>query len=325
MKKFLALACVLVFAFCLAGCSVDADRSWDEGSMGNAIPYPENGDVEIAYEDDEAMDASVSKFTSEDFTAYIDQCRQSGYTIDEESTNTDFSAYNSDGYRLDLIYYESNEQMSISLDAPLQFTEITWPQSEIAQLIPAPKSSKGVIEWQADYGFVIYVGDTTHDDFNAYADQCMNSGFSVDYDRGDDYFRGTNADGYKVSLSYEGNNTMFVRMDAPDGSTASASSDSQSDASSSSTTGDSSEVSPDFKEAMDSYEAFFDEYIAFMQKYKDSGNPASMAADYASYMQKYSDTMSKLSAIDTSQLSTADALYYSEVNSRIASKLASIQ
>lgn len=88
--------------------------------------------------------------------------------------------------------------------------------------------------------------------------------------------------------------------------------------------GSSEDVTPEFKAAMDSYEAFFDEYISFMNKYKESGYDASMLTDYTNYMNSYTETMKKISEIDTDSLSTADMLYYSEVNFRISSKLAEI-
>ena len=80
-------------------------------------------------------------------------------------------------------------------------------------------------------------------------------------------------------------------------------------------------VSPDLKEALDSYEAFVDEYIEFMQKYKNSNDMTSMMSDYLSYMQKYSELVAKIDAMDTKNMSTADAAYYLEVTSRVSQKL----
>ena len=72
---------------------------------------------------------------------------------------------------------------------------------------------------------------------------------------------------------------------------------------------------------MDSYEAFFDEYIDFMKAYKDSDDVLGMAADYADYMVKYADYMKKLGEVNTDELSTADALYFAEVQTRINEKM----
>ena len=84
---------------------------------------------------------------------------------------------------------------------------------------------------------------------------------------------------------------------------------------------DASGVSPDVKEALDSYEAFMDEYIAFMQKYKSSDDVSSMMMDYATYMTKYADMMKKIDAMDSKNMSAADAAYYAEVTTRVSQKL----
>lgn len=80
-------------------------------------------------------------------------------------------------------------------------------------------------------------------------------------------------------------------------------------------------IRPEFKEAMDSYEKFFDEYIAFMKEYKDAGYPISMLNDYSEMMTQYTDAMTALGEIGEGELSTEEALYYSQVMSRISQKL----
>lgn len=80
-------------------------------------------------------------------------------------------------------------------------------------------------------------------------------------------------------------------------------------------------ITPEFKETMDSYEAFFDEYIAFMDKFETSDNTLAMLTEFSDYMTSYADTMDKLDAIDESELSVADSIYYAEVSARISQKL----
>lgn len=82
------------------------------------------------------------------------------------------------------------------------------------------------------------------------------------------------------------------------------------------------DISTDFKAAMDSYEAFFDEYVAFMKKYaKSNGTNMNLLNDYTTYMSKYADTMTKFEALKEADMSTAEAAYYIEVQSRITKKL----
>lgn len=97
----------------------------------------------------------------------------------------------------------------------MEFTELQWPDTEIAKLMPIPKSTTGNINWSQDYGFVIYVAETSMDDYAAYVQECETLGFTSECQKGDDYFYADNADGYHVALNYQEGDIMFVRIDEP--------------------------------------------------------------------------------------------------------------
>ena len=59
------------------------------------------------------------------------------------------------------------------------------------------------------------MGDTTREEYEEYVTDCSYYGFDVDYDKGENYYRAYNEDGYYLSLSYEGNNIMLIRIDEP--------------------------------------------------------------------------------------------------------------
>ena len=61
----------------------------------------------------------------------------------------------------------------------------------------------------------MYVGDTTREEYEEYVTDCSYYGFDVDFDKGENYYRAYNEDGYYLSLSYEGNNIMLIRIDEP--------------------------------------------------------------------------------------------------------------
>lgn len=102
----------------------------------------------------------------------------------------------------------------------MEFKEFKWPDSEIAKLLPVPESNIGHIEWEASYGFVIYVSETTREDYNAYVDKCLENGFTVEYYRSENSYYGDNESGYHVSVRYEEDfeDVMFIRIDNPDDS-----------------------------------------------------------------------------------------------------------
>lgn len=97
----------------------------------------------------------------------------------------------------------------------MEFAEFQWPDTEIAKLMPVPKSTIGNINWSQDYGFVIYVAETSLDDYEAYVKECKALGFTSDCRKGDDYFYADNEDGYHVALNYQEGDVMFVRIDEP--------------------------------------------------------------------------------------------------------------
>ncbi len=342
MKRYLLIILVIVMTMSVTACGnakkTDSKKggfNWEEGSIANVLPHPETDKIEITIDDEDSFYATVEDYSEEEYKAYVEKCKQKGFDVDSESEDMSFDAYNDEGYKLSLIYF-GESGLSIDLDAPKGVGEFKWPSSKIAKLLPKPKSNVGKIEWEASYGFVIYVSETSLEEYNTYVEECFKKGFTVDYQKGDDYYYGDNADGYHLSLKYEGNNTMFVRIDEPDNTEDAASKADEkatNDESNSSKDKDlkkdknaketSEGVSPDFKKAMDSYEAFFDEYVKFMKKYMnaDSDDMLSMASDYADYMKKYTETMEAMNEINEDELSTADALYYAEVNARISAKL----
>ena len=108
-----------------------------------------------------------------------------GYTVDSDETGSIYSAYNEEGYKLDLMML--TDYYSISLDAPEELGDLEWPDSGIAKMLPVPKSKTGKIKEDSSGDFSALVGDTSEDDFKAYVKGCKEKGFDIDYSNGDDY------------------------------------------------------------------------------------------------------------------------------------------
>ena len=85
-------------------------------------------------------------------------------------------------------------------------------------------------------------------------------------------------------------------------------------------------IRPEFKAAMDSYEEFFDEYIEFIKEY-ESAEPTEMLemlTDYTEYMTDFAEAMDALEEMEDDEMSAEEALYYTQVSSRITQKLLAI-
>lgn len=303
---------------------------WDDLELGYMLPEPASNKGRIVIDSDDSLSVSIVKMSKSDYKDYIADCEEMGYTIEAEKDGNYYDAFNEDGYALSLFYMESSEELSIGLDAPEELGTLTWPNSDLAKLIPEPKSTVGKVSRESSEGFYIYVGETSIDDFNAYADKCSEAGFAVDYQKGDTYYRAYDEAGNYVSIAYSGNNIMTVEMkkveeketvddtEKPENDTTEKEEKPADDNDSELVDG----MRPEFKEAMDTYEEFMNEYCEFMEKYAESdGTDLGLLADYADYMGKYADVVEAFEKWEDDDMNAKETAYYLEVQTRINKKL----
>ena len=330
---------IVVIAAIAVISSISGNKSekikWDDMILSEQLPEPPKKNGKINDNTAEALSVEIYKISDKQFNNYVEACKAKGFTVDSESDySSSYDAYNAAGYKLSLGYYGSRDQMEIELEKPIEMSAITWPTSKAGNQLPAPKSTTGKFSYENDDGFSVYIGNTSKDDYNSYVKACSDKGFTVNYNKDDNFYDADNNAGWHVSIKYEGNNIMSIDIDAPsESSTApSASEDTTKPAESKpaqskpakTANNDSDMVDGmhrDFKEAMDSYEEFFDEYVAFMKKYENSDNPMSMFSDYTKFMSQYSETMQKLDEWKSKDLNTKEAAYLLDVTNRINKKL----
>ena len=330
---------IVVIAAIAVISSISGNKSekikWDDIILSEQLPEPPKKNGKINDNTAEALSVEIYKISDKQFNNYVEACKAKGFTVDSESDySSSYDAYNAAGYKLSLGYYGSRDQMEIELEKPIEMSAITWPTSKAGNQLPAPKSTTGKFSYENDDGFSVYIGNTSKDDYNSYVKACSDKGFTVNYNKDDNFYDADNNAGWHVSIKYEGNNIMSIDIDAPsESSTApSASEDTTTPAESKpaqskpakTANNDSDMVDGmhrDFKEAMDSYEEFFDEYVAFMKKYENSDNPMSMFSDYTKFMSQYSETMQKLDEWKSKDLNTKEAAYLLDVTNRINKKL----
>lgn len=300
--------------------------NWADMALHEMLPKPPSKRGEIHKNSKTELWIDIKKISEKQYNDYINACKDKGFTIDAELIGDSYDAYNQGGYKLSLYYYESWKEMHITLDPPMELSEIQWPNSELAKLIPAPESNIGKISWESSKELTIYIGKTPIADYNEYVRKCSDKGFCEDYRKGDDYYYAYNETGDYLSLNYEGNNIMHISLkktdEIPDESQpvvspATTPPEDESDQKTNPVNG----IRPELKELLDTYETFFDDYIAFMKNYMESGDTFSMLADYMEYIEKYAEVMEKLDAIGEEDLSDAELKYYMEVMGRITTKL----
>lgn len=209
------LAFILIVPFFQANLFVlKAGRKfeWPQTGISTMLPKPETKRGEIVTNSNKSFYIRLKKVSDMQYQNYLKECQERGFTIEAETDSHSYKAYNADGYGLKLTYYDWSKEFVIDLDAPMDLKKFKWPNSELARLLPVPKSNIGHIERESSDGFTIYVGNTTKEDYGDYVDACKEHGFTVDYRSGDDFYYGNNADGYKLRVMYEGNNIISIDM-----------------------------------------------------------------------------------------------------------------
>lgn len=353
--------CIVILLVWGVVASVTANKKekpdWSAIILKDVIPELPSDQGDILMNSDEELWISLEKVTDEQYNKYRNQCVDRGFTVDTQKDSYSYNAYNTDGYSLELSHIGDN--LTITVKAPMQLGTISWPTGTAGYLLPEPSSTTGKFNYEHDTNFSVYVGDTSKEEYDEYVTDCSYYGFDVDYDKGENYYRAYNEDGYYLSLSYEGNNIMLIRIDEPEkgaGAVADAENAGQETAiqetgkpeekgsvteskpeettaeskaeeqkpaadSGNSTVGEDG-LRKDFKEAMDSYEAFMNEYCDFMEKYSKNPTDAGLMADYMSYMSKYDDFTKKFDEWGGEDLNDAELAYYIEVQTRVYDRLA---
>lgn len=330
---------------------------WSAVILKEAIPQFPSNHGSILINSEEELCVSLEKVTDEQYNKYLNQCMEQGFIVDTKKSTYSYDAFDSEGYSLNLTHIDDN--LTITVKAPMKLGTITWPIGTAGDLLPEPSSTTGKFNYEHDTNFSVYVGDTSKEEYDEYVADCSDYGFDVDYDKGENYYRAYNEEGYYLSLSYEGNNIMLVRIDEPEKGTGAvadtenaeqetekpemgkpeekepiteskpeeAAAESKAEeqkpvADSGNATVGEDGLRKDFKDAMDSYEVFMNEYCDLMEKYSKNPTDAGLMADYMSYMQKYDDFTKKFDQWGGEDLNDAELAYYMEVQTRVYERLA---
>ena len=333
LRWWFILIVIVVIAGAAASIGSGGEKiKWSDMILGDMIPKPPVNKGKIYENSSTKLWVDINKISDKQYSDYVKSCKEKGFTIDAEENSFLYTAYNDEGYELNLSYYGNNKGMLITLETAMEMSSIQWPSSTVGKILPAPKSLEGKFSYEDDDSFFVYIGNTTKSDFDEYVNTCSNQGFNIDYNKNDTYYFAENADGYSISLKYAGNNVMTVEIHSPekeeaDTQTAESAEKTNTDnkpaenTDNSKNTNDSTGIRSDFKAAMDSYEEFMDGYAAFMKKYSANPSDTTLLADYAEYMSRYADVAKKFDEWKSEDMNDAELAYYIDVQARVSKKL----
>lgn len=346
------LSVILIVPFLNANSYKPEDKpavlQWEEIILGEVLPTPPSNKGRIVSNASDDLSVNISEVSEKQYDDYKKACIEKGFDIDKEESGSDFTAYNKDGYKLRMYYSDYSKEITIYVEAPMEMKKIEWSAGAAGKMLPVPKSDTGNFAYEYDDHFFVYIGKTSVEDYNNYVKACSDNGFTVDYQKGDDYYYADNNNGYHLSLRYEGNNVMSIEISAPEETENTTVKDNSVSTTEAETTAETSVetsatstavaheteplqtdapvisvgIRPEFKEAMDSYEAFYDEYIAFMKKYQtaDPMEMLSMLSDYNNFMEKMDDWTDKLDKLED-DMNDEELAYYLEVTERVSKKM----
>lgn len=80
--------------------------------------------MDLLYNGDDWLSVTIHDISENDFLEYVRWCKEDyGFTVDCDSFEDYFYAYNQEGYCLTLLYTETSKELSINLDVPMSTTE----------------------------------------------------------------------------------------------------------------------------------------------------------------------------------------------------------
>lgn len=221
MKKITSLLIAVLMMLCLfTACDPDAEEiDWGNIKLGHVLPEPQSNLMKIVSNSEDNLLIYIHKMSENDYLEYQRWCENDkGFNVETETIGTSFYAYNQEGYYLSLYYSDSQDEMHITLDAPIPMEDFELPEYAVAAGLPTPSSSKGYFNWQNADSFFLYVGETSKEDYMLYKDACIAAGFTGDPYEYNTVYSATNAAGYKVSLNYKGFNIFTLELHGPEGS-----------------------------------------------------------------------------------------------------------
>lgn len=222
-RNYIIVILLGIIAVCLCVMGFNAIKElqsnyykWEDVILAELLPQPEIKTGEITANSKDQCCLTLYGVEEYDFQDYIKACEKEGYTIDPISDEYNYMAFNIDGYKLNLGYFDDENELNIDLSSPIVLEELVWPKSELFGLIPKPYSKKGLVLINNESSFSAYIGNMPFCEYQNYKAECIEQGFNItEFDSGDWSYYAENENGYKLSLNYVGYNIVSVSVDEP--------------------------------------------------------------------------------------------------------------
>lgn len=101
---FYVIVAVVVIAIAgrISGGSKSEKIDWDDMVLGAQLPQPPAKKGQIHTNTADELWVDIEKISDKQYADYVQACQTAGFTVDAESNSSSFSAYNAEGYKLEL-------------------------------------------------------------------------------------------------------------------------------------------------------------------------------------------------------------------------------
>ncbi len=188
--------------------------TWPRSGLSSLIPQPQSSNGELYLDGGETLSVYAANTTEDQFSQYIEDCKEAGFSIGINQYSSYYEAYDEAGNYLDVSFDDDNSEMHIRLEKAIETAAIEWPDNPLAQRLPVPDSLEGNISQDSNDVCLIYLSGMTKADFTRYARKCVQAGFSESYLQ-DNAFYGNDADGNTLSMDYLPSKLLKIRISAP--------------------------------------------------------------------------------------------------------------
>ena len=137
--------CIFIILALGVVASVTANKKektdWSAVILKEAIPQFPSNHGNILINSEEELCVSLEKVTDEQYNKYLNQCMERGFIVDTKKSTYSYDAFDSEGYSLNLTHIDDN--LTITVKAPMKLGTITWPIGTAGDLLPEPSSTTG--------------------------------------------------------------------------------------------------------------------------------------------------------------------------------------
>ena len=108
---------------------------WPKSGLGSKLPKPKSNLGNISWNNSETFIVYIGNMTIDDYSDYVEDCEDKGFTVDYSKDKKYYSAENKDGYKLTVRYSGANV-IEIALNVPEDYDE------DDEDVIPEKESKK---------------------------------------------------------------------------------------------------------------------------------------------------------------------------------------